>query len=103
LTQGYERPDARALEDLSDLLQSVGDELAAWRRRSLKAEAELTEARSKGGILAGPELVQARQRVLDLELENHSLRERLDAARERLRLLAARLGFLEQEAGEGVA
>ena len=51
----------------------------------------------------GPELVQARQRVLDLELENHSLRERLDAARDRLRLLATRLGFLEQEAGEGVA
>jgi hypothetical protein len=103
LTHGYERPDARALEDLSELLQSIGDELAAWRRRSLKAEAELAEARTKGGVLAGPELVQARQRVLDLELENHSLRERLDAARERLRLLAARLGFLEQEAGETVA
>ena len=103
MTHGYERPDARTLEDLSDLLQSVGDELSAWRRRSLKAEAELTEARSKGSILAGPELVHARQRVLDLELENHSLRERLDAARDRLRLLAARLGFLEQEAGEGVA
>jgi hypothetical protein len=103
LTQGYDRPDGRALDDLSELLQSIGDELAAWRRRSLKAEAELAEARSKGGVLAGPELVQARQRVLDLELENHSLRERLDAARDRLRLLAARLGFLEQEAGEGVA
>lgn len=103
MTHGYERPDARALEDLSELLQSIGDELAAWRRRSLKAEAELAEARTKGGVLAGPELVQARQRVLDLELENHSLRERLDAARERLRLLAARLGFLEQEAGETVA
>ncbi|MEO8635018.1 MAG: hypothetical protein ABI587_07060 [Gemmatimonadales bacterium] len=103
MTQDYDRPDARALEDLSELLQSIGDELAAWRRRSLKAEAELAEARSKGGVLAGPELIQARQRVLDLELENHSLRERLDAARDRLRLLAARLGFLEQEAGEGVA
>ncbi len=103
MTQGYERPDARALEDLGELLQSIGDELAAWRRRSLKAEAELAEARSKGGVLAGPELIQARQRVLDLELENHSLRERLDAARDRLRLLAARLGFLEQEAGETVA
>ena len=73
MTQSYERPDARALNELADLLQHVGEELAAWRRRSLKAEAELAEAKAKGGVVAGPELVQARQRVLDLEVENQAL------------------------------
>jgi hypothetical protein len=103
LTQNYERPDAHALHELGDLLQFVGDELAAWRRRSLKAEAELAEARNKGGVVAGPELLQARQRVIDLEVENQALRERIDAARDKLRLLATRLSFLEQEADEGAA
>ena len=103
MTQSYERPDAQSLTELGDLLQHVGEELAAWRRRSLKAEAELAEARSKGGVVAGPELLQSRQRVIDLEVENQALRERIDAARDRLRMLATRLSFLEQEADEGVA
>ena len=81
----------------------MGDELAAWRRRSLKAEAELGEARAKGGVVAGPELVQSRQRVVELEVESQVLRERIDAARDRLRMLANRLSFLEQDADEGAA
>lgn len=103
MTQGYERPDAQSLNELGDLLQHVGEELAAWRRRSLKAEAELAEARTKGGVRAGPEMIQARQRVLALEVENQALRERIEAARNRLRVLASRVGFLEQDAGEGAA
>lgn len=103
MTQGYERPDAQALNELADLLQHIGEELAAWRRRSLKAEAELAEARSKGGVLAGPELIQSRQRLLELEVENQVLRERIEAARDRLGVLAGRVGFLEQDADEGAA
>lgn len=103
MTQGYERPDARAVHELGDLLQHVGEELAAWRRRSLKAEAELGEARAKGGVVAGPELIQSRGRVIELELENRSLRERVDAARDKLRILANRLSFLESDADEGAA
>jgi hypothetical protein len=103
LTQGYERPDGRALQELGDLLQHVGEELAAWRRRSLKAEAELAEVRAKGGVVAGPELIQARQRLLDQEIENQALRQRIDATRDRLQLLANRLSFLEQDADEGAA
>jgi hypothetical protein len=103
LTQGYERPDARAIHELGDLLQHVGEELAAWRRRSLKAEAELGEVRAKGGVVAGPELIQSRQRVIGLEVENQALRERVDAARDKLRMLANRLSFLEQDADEGAA
>ncbi|HEY7683334.1 MAG TPA: hypothetical protein VH879_11890 [Gemmatimonadales bacterium] len=103
MTHAYERPDAKAVQELGDLLQYVGEELAAWRRRSLKAEAELAEARAKGGVLAGPELIQSRQRLIELEVENQAFRERMDAARDRLRMLANRLGFLEQDADEGAA
>lgn len=103
MTQGYERPDAPALNELGDLLQHLGEELAAWRRRSLKAEAELGEARSRGGVLAGPEMLQARQRVLELEVENQAFQERIGAARERLALLVTRLHFLQQDADEGAA
>lgn len=95
----YERPDQKALTDLEQLLHHLAEELAGWRRRTLKAEAELQEARANGGVLAGPELTQSRQRVIELELENQALRQRIDAARERLRVLAGRLSFMEQQGG----
>ena len=95
----YERPDLKALQDLEQILRNVGEELAAWRRRCLKAEAELQEARAKGSVMAGPELLQARQRIVELELENQALLQRIDGARDRVRLLAHRLNFLEQEEG----
>ena len=95
----YNRPDEHALDELEELLRHVADELAGWRRRCLKAEAELAEARAHGGVLAGPELKEARQRVVDLESENQTLRLRIDSAKERLRVLAARLSFLEQQGG----
>jgi chromosome segregation ATPase len=99
--QGYDRPDVRALEDLSELLRHVGEELAAWRRRSLKAESDMAELKAKGGVLAGPELIQARQRIIELELENQALRQRIDATRGRVKLLADRMSFLEQDADDG--
>ena len=95
----YERPDLPALGELERILQSVTEELSAWRRRSLKAEAELKEAQASGGVVAGAELKESRQRVIELETENQSLRQRIDGAKERLRVLAARLAFLEQHGG----
>ena len=100
MAQNYERPDARPLNELADLLQNVGEELATWRRRSLKAESDAQELKASGGVLVGPELIHARQRVIELELENQALRRRIEAAHERVRLLADRLAFLEQDAGE---
>ncbi len=96
MAYSYERPDLKALADLEELFRHLGSEVAAWRRRSLKAEAELAEIRSRGGVYEGPELSGARQRVLELETENQALRERIDSAKERVRALAARLAFLEQ-------
>ena len=92
----YERPDLRAVEDLERLLRNLSEEVVGWRRRTLKAEAELQEMRSLGGANAGPELGQARQRLIELETENAMLRQRVDTARERVKNLAGRVSFLEQ-------
>jgi FtsZ-binding cell division protein ZapB len=73
--------------------------VGGWGGRTLKAEAELKEAQASGGVVAGAELKESRQRVIELETENQSLRQRIDAAKERLRVLAARLSFLEQHGG----
>ncbi len=99
----YDRPDLKAILDLEQLLHHVAEELAGWRRRTLRAEAELSQARATGGVLAGPELKDTRQRVIDLETENQALRQRIDAAKERLRVLATRLSFLEQHGGGNAA
>jgi chromosome segregation ATPase len=103
VTYTYERPDQKALADLEQVVQNLAEELAGWRRRTLKAEAELQQARANGGVLAGPELTQSRQRVVELETENQLLRQRIDAAKERLRTLAGRLNFLEQHGGGNAA
>jgi chromosome segregation ATPase len=103
VTYHYERPDQQALSDLEQVLHNIADELAGWRRRTLKAEAELQEARANGGVLAGPELTQTRQRVIELEMENLALRQRIDGAKERLAALASRLSFLEQQSGGNAA
>ena len=95
----YERPDLKALTDLEQVVHHLAEELAGWRRRTLKAEGELQQARANGGVLAGPELTQARQRVVELETENQALRLRIDAAKDRLRTLASRVTFLEQHGG----
>ena len=91
----YERPDQQAMADLEQLLHNLAEELAGWRRRTLKAEGELQDVRANGGVLAGPELNLARQRVIELEMENQALRQRIDGARERLKTLTGRLTFLE--------
>jgi FtsZ-binding cell division protein ZapB len=99
----YERPDQKALTDLEQVVHHLAEELAGWRRRTLKAEGELQQARANGGVLAGPELTQARQRIIELETENQALRARIDAAKDRLRALAGRLSFLEQHGGGNAA
>jgi FtsZ-binding cell division protein ZapB len=99
----YERPDQKALSHLEQVVNHLAEELAGWRRRTLKAEGELQQARASGGVLAGPELNQARQRIIDLETENQALRMRIDAAKDRLRALAGRLSFLEQHGGGNAA
>lgn len=99
----YERPDLPALAELEPVIRNLAEELAAWRRRTLKAEGELKEAQASGGVVAGAELKESRQRVIELETENQALRQRIESAKERLRALAARLAFLEQHGGGNAA
>lgn len=79
----------------------MAEELSAWRARAQRAEAQAVELKARGGTLAGPELMQVRQRIVDLEKENQELRRRISAARDQLAALSTRLSFLEgrREAG----
>ncbi|HEY4999280.1 MAG TPA: hypothetical protein VII36_09060 [Usitatibacter sp.] len=99
----YARPDFAAIDELESLLRHVGDELAAWRRRSLRAEQELAAFKEKGGVMQTPDTVLGRQRLAELEQENLALRARLDGASERVQMLVARLAFLERDVEEGAA
>lgn len=90
----YERPDLPLLTELERLLGHVSEELAGWRRRCLKAEAELETLRAGTNPRSGPNLVKARQRVVELEEENRELLERIDAARSRVQAIGERLVFL---------
>lgn len=103
MTSPYERPDREALAELAPLLRALGEELATWRRRALRAEAELQEARSQLPA-SGEAVVPAdiTQRLASLEQEEGELQRRLALAREHVERLRTRLRFLEERA-EGVA
>ena len=82
-----ERADLRALDQLEAVLRELGEEMATWRARALKAE----PSRSGGGGGA---------RSSELESENRQLRGRLEAARVRVQELVTRLAFLEEQSRE---
>lgn len=98
MASSYERPDSAAVARVEQLVRNLAEELGAWRKRAQRSEAELAELKARGGTLAGPELSQVRQRIVDLERENQELRQRVTAAREQLAALSARLVFLEDRA-----
>lgn len=98
MASSYERPDSAVLARVEQLVQSLAEDLGAWRKRAQRAETELADLKARGGTLAGPELTQVRQRIVDLERENQDLRQRVTAAREQLAALSARLVFLEDRA-----
>ena len=99
----YARPDFAAIDELESLLRHVGDELAAWRRRCLRAEQELAAYKEKGGVMPSPDVVLGRQRLAELEQENLALRARLDGASDRVQMLVSRLAFLERDVEDGAA
>ena len=86
------RPEATAFAELEQLVKHLGDELAAFRRRALQAEARLKSLESTGvkGVVS-PERVQY------LERENAGLTSRLDAARARTQQMIDRVRFLRQQ------
>jgi hypothetical protein len=86
-----DRPEFQALDELRTVLQSLTGELAGWRRRALKAEAEQTE------LGLGHNMVANREQIVSLEGQNKALLERLEASRTRLSDLLTRLRFLEEQ------
>ncbi len=97
---GGERADARALDHLEVVVRELGEELATWRARALRAEADV-----RGGASVGARAPRAgaegRPGALELEVENRALRQRVDAAKTRVATLVARLAFLEEQARIG--
>jgi hypothetical protein len=94
-----------AFLELDQLVRSLGEELATFRRRALSAEArlrELEEAAGPTGEPPAPSGEPARS-AEELERENRALRERLEAATERTRQMLERVRFLrqQQQAREG--
>ena len=86
-----DRPDLDALHELEDVLRHLSEELAAWRRRALTAEARVSDhSRATGG--------DGHNRLRDLEEANRVLEQRLEAARVHVTELVGRLEFLEQQA-----
>jgi hypothetical protein len=107
LGSGGERLDAIALDQLESTIRHVAEELAGWRARALKSEAEsrhgpqaVAPASSAPGLtLARPD-PELRTRMAEMEAENRVLRQRVEATRTRINDLLARLAFLEEQGRE---
>ena len=96
MTYAGDRPDVRdAIDQLEAILREVAEELAGWRSRAQKAEADL-KSRGNGPAPAG-------RRDPDLESENKALRQRVEGARTRVHDLMQRLTFLEEQAKDNGA
>ena len=80
-----------AIDQLEAMVREVAEELAGWRSRAQKAEAEL---KSRGSSPA---------RNPELESENKALRQRVEGARSRVHDLMQRLSFLEEQARDNGA
>lgn len=87
-----DRPEVRAFHELESLVRSLGEELAAFRRRAIAAESQLRES---GQTPRGPSA--SSDRAAALEAENQALRARVTAAEDRVRQMLDRVRFLRQQ------
>ena len=88
-------PESHPLTQLSQLVHNLGDELAAFRKRAMQAEATLRGYESAKSSRSGD--LFAEQRAGELEKENADLRTRLEYATEQTRAILAQLRFLRQQ------
>jgi hypothetical protein len=96
---GNDRPELRAFRELETLVHHLGEELAAFRRRALSAEAQLKGGDGAGGGHSAKTASRAgagHDRD-GLEEENAALRQRLDRAEDRVRQMMDRVRFLRQQ------
>jgi predicted nuclease with TOPRIM domain len=87
-----ESPEFAALRELEETIKHVCDELAAWRRRALKAEGD------RGDLGGDHDVVGLKERLVAAEGEKTEIQRRLDATRGRVQDLQKRLRFLEEQA-----
>lgn len=85
-------PERAAFIELEQLVKHLGDELAAFRRRALQAEAKV-----KGFESTGVKGQVSPERLQFLERENAGLQTRLEAARARTQQMIDRVRFLSQQ------
>ena len=87
-------PESHPLPQLAQLIRSLGEELASFRKRALVAEATLRgyeTSKSRTGDLF------AEQRVVELEKENADLKTRLEFATTQSKAILAQVRFLRQQ------
>jgi len=89
-------PESHPLPQLAQLVRHLGDELAAFRKRAIQAEATLRGYENAKATRSGE--LFAEQRVVELERENADLRARLEFATEQTRSILAQVRFLRQQA-----
>ncbi|MES3032882.1 MAG: hypothetical protein V4813_02665 [Gemmatimonadota bacterium] len=82
-----------AAEEITALVRALGEELATFRQRALKAEARVKELEAAGGS----ELVELTRRITELEGENQTLQGRIEMATERTEGLLDRVRFTRQQ------
>jgi hypothetical protein len=90
-----EQPELLAVRELETLVRHLGDELSAFRRRALVAEARLKELEAQDG---GASHLDLASRVSQLERENERLQQKLAAVSQRARTMLDRVKFLRQQA-----
>ncbi len=100
---------AAAVAELRILVHRLSDEVAAFRRRAIAAEARARELEAEvaraapAAAPAGGDAPPDPEALARLERENAELRERLGQAAERTRQLLDRARFLRQQQGEAGA
>ena len=86
-------PEFAAFNELEQLVRSLGEELAGFRRRALAAEGRLKTL----DAASGPGDLFSHERLAAAEQENADLKRRLADATERTNQVAAQLRFLRQQ------
>jgi uncharacterized protein involved in exopolysaccharide biosynthesis len=82
-----ERPEVAAFRELETLVRHLGEELAAWRRRAIHAEAQLKEqpaGRAKGSASGA-------------DPESAAFKTRVNRAEERVKQMMESVRFLRQQ------
>ena len=90
---GNEPSEILAFTELETLVRHLGEELAAFRRRAIAAEAQLREA----GHTPRDQNARGSDRLTELEAENATLRTRLGKAEDQVRQMLDRVRFLRQQ------